>query len=174
MKKVMYISISLIYVSVSYSMSLIVNAPDYNTRYTAQYSEEKFDMIKEGNTIQEVKSLLGNPANIYNEDYFDAILYHTSNFKIEIYNNSTGIDNTNDQFILIWFDSNGKVKTFYIFNYEKKTSLEQKLEQLTKNEIIKFLGQPDDSVTVPPLQFYEYSKSKEGTTSGVWPEPLKL
>ena len=173
-KKIFYFLLSLILIIAVLWINRFINrisTPDlkYNTRYSKNYSEKKFQSLKSDSRKSEILELLGHPIEVYNSEFEHSIIY--SENKVSIEPGSLGVGNQDTihpiRFCRFNFGKNGEViSTFNSQNFIDSTYL-QKLEQLNYNEIIEKIGEPLQEYKCDcNCEILNYSRLKDGAYSG--------
>ena len=157
--------------SVFYIMAYIAITPDpdYNTVYTNDYKENRFEAIKLGVSKAEVLRALGEPFEIYSAKYKHKILYSKYNVGID-HGAGISINDTVAYSKLKWlicdFDSLGNVLKIQNRNYLNENVLLQ-FKRLNYTKILDTLGSPKQEVLCDCKgEVYDYAKLKEGPYRG--------
>ncbi len=147
---------------------LIVSSdPDFNTIYSSKYSEGLFNEDLIGKNEKELDRVLGEPLFKYRVSFFNALLYTNNKDSIFLNKDFNCIQIKNDkrdrQFRCFYLDSIGKVKKAKIVGYNEK---ENSYDGLSKEDIVKKFGLPDDEVSNPSYEVLSFSDLTKGAQSG--------
>jgi len=141
--------------------------PDFNTVYSTKYTDQLFNEYLLGKTEKELDELLGEPLSAYKVPFINALLY--TDKKQSIYLNKDfnciqfQVQKQDRQFRCFYLDSIGKVKKVKLKGYNES---EERYNGLSKDDILKKFGLPDDEICNSSYEVLSYSELTKGTQSG--------
>lgn len=142
---------------------------EYNTIYTTNYDDNKFNDNLLGKTKTEILTTLGEPFNKTKLDFYNAIVYTDKKDSLYLINNCDclGLLGTNVKYIFISFNSNLDVETVMISGYDIN---QDSIKRLNKKSILENLGSPArETICDCNCEVWSYSKIRNGSYSGKEP-----
>lgn len=166
-----FLSVALYYVSQDLNR-IVVPDIKYNTLYTSEYKDSKFDRINQSMNKADVISEIGEPFSTINPEFEHSILYTTQNLEIAPEGLVISIKDTAKhlRFLRINFNERDQIENVYHEGEFIDSNTISKLLVLNYDSIIKTLGEPRQEFKCDcNCSVLIYSKLKEGKYSGKIP-----
>lgn len=141
---------------------------EYNTIYTRNYKEDKFNDSLIGKTKYEIVKILGESFEKTKLDSFNAIIYTDKKDSIYIGIDFVGKRGINVKYLYVSFNSNFKVKMVMSDSFIVN---EDSLKMLDKKGVLEKFGKPDKEMICDcDCEVWSYSQIKKGGHSGKRPD----
>ena len=130
------------------------------------YSDIKLKKIEAGNTMEQVRQLLGEPLAIENLDFIHGMIFTEGENRLDPtvakYHAISG--GGNKPFLTIWFSEKDVVN--YVSNSDYTKMKKSELIGLKKEIILEIFGKPTDALYIPETIVWSYTKLSESSQMG--------